>query len=746
MKILNSFLTADFRNNMYLWHVYILLCNSLPSLFVAAILSASVCLIISWIWKWFCGKVKVNCWFCSNDFVVRYRLRNCWFCPSCQQYNGFTQDGDYNCTVPNMYDEHLNKNPVAFRTSNDSVFTQPAILCVRCSQNQLLMVKQLSQFEPIKKENFDEEVKLYKAKLEKLYRLCMYCRKAADRHIKMQDTILRGSMISEKQRLNLKVNSCGNTQLTKECESNVQTVGHHNHCVCIVLWFFICLLSVVNVCFSIVSSLSSACISTLWLAPIKVVFEQKDFMGSVVVSGLSCCIASVSNHQKCSKLFMISTSLWLLQSVAMVIYPIDELFPSCVKATSSSNTTTIEIGHNSELKQIVLGSVYHIYGKYIFTGCCFSILFTSFFSLVSCIKSANVLPFYSKKTSHQIQDHKNGENHLQNNWLSKCDSEEYSNSRIPSGEECKDFVSEKQELFTNNAKFANASEINGSFNALNLQDSIKQLGCNYKQKSNGDNASYANVLPSTLHTPPPSRSSSSLSLSSHPSAPGCGNAFSASPFTSSSDFLHPNNILPFTRYGAKTVVETNNKIWSNCSRSVVSYPVMSRQKSFKLGSSKLQSKPLISPAKLFWQSSLQKKSNYRDTDVKSPHALNVLPGESTPCNWDQKSDVDVSFFDSISQTGERNKFDLSDDENDSLCQPLQQSGCGDNIRGNSSPKSVVSNISNITLESLEKVEKSRLCRWILILCLVVNFILVILLVMEVKEMRDLQHWKSKATL
>lgn len=34
---------------------------------------------------------RVNCWFCNNNFTVKFPERNSWTCPKCEQYNGFTK-------------------------------------------------------------------------------------------------------------------------------------------------------------------------------------------------------------------------------------------------------------------------------------------------------------------------------------------------------------------------------------------------------------------------------------------------------------------------------------------------------------------------------------------------------------------------------------------------------------------------------------------------------------------------------
>lgn len=45
-------------------------------------------------------KTSVECWFCRKSTKVEYQQRNSFTCPSCEQYNGFTEDGDYNRRIP----------------------------------------------------------------------------------------------------------------------------------------------------------------------------------------------------------------------------------------------------------------------------------------------------------------------------------------------------------------------------------------------------------------------------------------------------------------------------------------------------------------------------------------------------------------------------------------------------------------------------------------------------------------------
>lgn len=42
----------------------------------------------------------MECWFCHEKTKVEYAKQNSFTCPSCEQYNGFTEDGDYNKRIP----------------------------------------------------------------------------------------------------------------------------------------------------------------------------------------------------------------------------------------------------------------------------------------------------------------------------------------------------------------------------------------------------------------------------------------------------------------------------------------------------------------------------------------------------------------------------------------------------------------------------------------------------------------------
>ncbi|XP_053379975.1 transmembrane protein 201-like [Mercenaria mercenaria] len=127
---------------------------------------------------------NVTCWFCGGKTEVPYDNRNCWDCPSCEQYNGFDKDGSYNKPIPAQYDERLNK-PI--KCQEDDFIGGHNVLCDRCTQNQLLKIKQLANFIPYNEKNYDEEVDAFKRHIEKVYRLCLPCEIKVQQELQLQD-------------------------------------------------------------------------------------------------------------------------------------------------------------------------------------------------------------------------------------------------------------------------------------------------------------------------------------------------------------------------------------------------------------------------------------------------------------------------------------------------------------------------------------------------------------------------------
>nr|XP_016928389.1 uncharacterized protein LOC108008965 [Drosophila suzukii] len=135
---------------------------------------------------------RVNCWFCNGNARVPYADRNSWTCPKCEQYNGFTKDGDYNRDMPSQRDcslgsqknsSHGSSSICANSYYQDVLASNPPEpkngLCDQCNEAQRLKVEKLSQFEPKNESRFDQELKVYRERLEKQFRLCSSC----ERHV-----------------------------------------------------------------------------------------------------------------------------------------------------------------------------------------------------------------------------------------------------------------------------------------------------------------------------------------------------------------------------------------------------------------------------------------------------------------------------------------------------------------------------------------------------------------------------------
>ncbi|ELU18533.1 hypothetical protein CAPTEDRAFT_188375 [Capitella teleta] len=136
--------------------------------------------------------IKVTCWFCQSTTRVPYGNRNCWDCPQCEQYNGFTKDGDYNKPIPAQWSCDLN-HPITAETkdrSPDHFNSGSDQLCEACNRNQLLKIRQLSNFVPYNEVNFNQEVTAYKAHLEQVYHLCLPCEIRVQRLLEQQDFTL----------------------------------------------------------------------------------------------------------------------------------------------------------------------------------------------------------------------------------------------------------------------------------------------------------------------------------------------------------------------------------------------------------------------------------------------------------------------------------------------------------------------------------------------------------------------------
>nr|XP_019944800.1 PREDICTED: transmembrane protein 201 [Paralichthys olivaceus] len=148
---------------------------------------------------------SVNCWFCDENTVVPYGNKNCWDCPSCDQYNGFQENGDYNKTIPAQHKADLNYAVSGSLHPSETLKTQQwvncqMLLCKKCNNNQSLKIKQLASFIPRDDENYDEEIEAYKHHLEQTYKLCRPCQTAVEYYIKYQNRQLRTVLLNHQLR------------------------------------------------------------------------------------------------------------------------------------------------------------------------------------------------------------------------------------------------------------------------------------------------------------------------------------------------------------------------------------------------------------------------------------------------------------------------------------------------------------------------------------------------------------------
>nr|XP_034839653.1 transmembrane protein 201-like [Maniola hyperantus] len=136
---------------------------------------------------------RVNCWFCNTNIWIKYINRNCWTCQTCNQYNGFTKDGDYNKELCEglKTSKALNSFKLFLRSPSKNG------LCKMCNINQQLKVTQLANFVPMNEEKYDEEIDSYRTHLEKAYKLCSPCERILQKKLYKEKVFFLDSKILE---------------------------------------------------------------------------------------------------------------------------------------------------------------------------------------------------------------------------------------------------------------------------------------------------------------------------------------------------------------------------------------------------------------------------------------------------------------------------------------------------------------------------------------------------------------------
>ncbi|XP_014612368.1 PREDICTED: uncharacterized protein LOC106791325 isoform X1 [Polistes canadensis] len=153
--------------------VYYLMCNFI-SIFITILLIFVTCVVVFQKLKlrW---PIKVNCWFCNNNTKVRREKIDWWLCPSCEQFNGFSKDGNYMYDIPEQYKAFTNNSIKYCNSKSKTVPFSKNTFCKKCNKHQKVKLIQLSNFEPTNEKKYYEEVKQFKDSLELKYPLCKNC-------------------------------------------------------------------------------------------------------------------------------------------------------------------------------------------------------------------------------------------------------------------------------------------------------------------------------------------------------------------------------------------------------------------------------------------------------------------------------------------------------------------------------------------------------------------------------------------
>ncbi|XP_015435539.1 PREDICTED: uncharacterized protein LOC107191099 [Dufourea novaeangliae] len=122
--------------------------------------------------------VKVNCWFCNDNSKICRQQLNWWLCPHCEQYNGFSKNGDYAYSIPEQYKISSNNSKRYCSVGQDVEVEKlsTSSLCNHCITNETLKISRLSNYIPINDKNYEQEVKQFKESLEQEYPLCVNCK------------------------------------------------------------------------------------------------------------------------------------------------------------------------------------------------------------------------------------------------------------------------------------------------------------------------------------------------------------------------------------------------------------------------------------------------------------------------------------------------------------------------------------------------------------------------------------------
>jgi Ima1 N-terminal domain len=92
-----------------------------------------------WASKWSHQYLVSSCWFCAaSDKLARSDPNMGWYCTTCGQYNGFTQEGDYDMQLPQFRDASMNQRAEVLQSKylqyddHDHDRDSASILCDAC--------------------------------------------------------------------------------------------------------------------------------------------------------------------------------------------------------------------------------------------------------------------------------------------------------------------------------------------------------------------------------------------------------------------------------------------------------------------------------------------------------------------------------------------------------------------------------------------------------------------------------------
>lgn len=139
----------------------------------------------------------MNCWFCNANTRVPYGSLNSFNCSKCKQFNGFNDDGGYNCEIPEQFYSKLNSSKTFYCQRAPIRQSMSNGLCEPCNRNQEMKVIQLANFKARCEARYDEEIEEYRQKLEDTYQLCQKCNRHLSKTLNRVKTKLIGSKISQ---------------------------------------------------------------------------------------------------------------------------------------------------------------------------------------------------------------------------------------------------------------------------------------------------------------------------------------------------------------------------------------------------------------------------------------------------------------------------------------------------------------------------------------------------------------------